>query len=90
MAYREIDVQVVEVDSFGSRLVVKRRKMINRKVIYKILKLRLDAGTLVHSTDNESLSVAEIKKNARITVDYINTPQTGCLVKGITVLSGKR
>jgi len=90
MAYREIDVQVVEADLFGARLVVKRREIKNRKVLYKILKLRIDAKTLVHSANNKSLSVADIRKNARVTVDYIKTPQTGCLVKGITVLSKKK
>ena len=90
MAYREIDVRVVEMDLFGVRVVVKRKEIKNGKVFYKILKLRIDAKTLVHSANNKSLSVADIRKNARVTVDYIKTPQTGCLVKGITVLSKKK
>jgi hypothetical protein len=90
MAYREIDVQVVDVNLFGPCLVVKRREIKNRKVFYRILKLRLDASTLVHSANNKPLSIADIKKNTRVTVDYIQTPQRGYLVKGITVLSGKK
>ena len=90
MAYREIDVRVVEMDLFGVRLVVKRKEIKNGKVFYKFLKLRINENTLVNSANNKSLSVADIRKNARVTVDYIKTPQTGCLVKGITVLSKKK
>jgi hypothetical protein len=87
MAYREIDVQVVEVDLFSRHLVIKQRNIKGGKVFYKIIKLRLDSSTLVNSATNQTLSIADIKKDDRVTVDYIKTPQTGCLVKGITVLS---
>ena len=90
MAYQEIDVQVVEVDSFNRHLVVKQRNIKDGKVFYKIIKLRLDSNILVSSTGNQTLSIADIKKDDRVTVDYIKTPQTGCLVKGITVLSAKQ
>jgi hypothetical protein len=90
MAYQEIDVQVVEIDLFNRHLVIKQRNTKDGKVFYKIIKWRLDSNTLVNSATNQTLSIADIKKDDRVTVDYIKTPQTGCLVKGITVLSTRK
>jgi hypothetical protein len=87
MGYRILDVKVVKIDPGRNKLVIKRKKVKTEKVGFLKNNFVADDATLITDKDNHTITLAQMKVNNRITIDFIKTKDKKLLAKGISVLN---
>ncbi|PIQ90599.1 MAG: hypothetical protein COV71_03685 [Candidatus Omnitrophica bacterium CG11_big_fil_rev_8_21_14_0_20_41_12] len=87
MGYRILDVKVAKVNLGANKLIIKIKKIGTKKVRYLKNVFLLHAGTLITSSENQTVQLSEIKVGNRVTIDFIKTQDKKLLAKGISILN---